>query len=90
MISPLIRWKHTTNWPVVFSSSQERMMSGERKISVSSADKQYSFIAGHEIDSKVLYPGTGYLVSQLSYLRNAKNNVFFCKQISHPLIGKNF
>lgn len=62
MIAPLIKWNHTISWPVAFSSLDERMLSGERKVSISLDEKEYTFIAGHEIDSEVLYPGTGYLV----------------------------
>lgn len=65
MIAPLVKWKHTVKWPVAFSSFQERMLSGERKVSVSLDNKSDAYISGHGIDSSTLYPGTGYLVCTL-------------------------
>ena len=62
MIAPLIKWNHKASWPVAFSSFHERMLSGERKVAVSLDEKEYRFMEGHEIDSQVIYPGTGYLV----------------------------
>lgn len=63
MISPLIKWNHTTSWPVAFSSLQERMLSGERKVSIFLDEKTDAFLSGHEINSAVVYPATGYLVN---------------------------
>lgn len=71
MIAPLVRWKHTTSWPVAFTSKQETLLSSERTVSISLDDQEYSFLAGHEIDSTILFPGTGYLV----------NNAFWFEKI---------
>ena len=64
MISPLIEWDHSAEWPVAFSSAQDRMLSGERKVSMSLDEVDSSYLKGHEIDSEILFPGAGYLVNE--------------------------
>lgn len=73
MIAPLIRWKHDVKWPVAFSSFQERMLSGERKVSVSLDDKENAYLSGHEVNSSNFYPGAGYLV---------RNDLFCCRHLA--------
>ncbi|KAI4485852.1 hypothetical protein M0804_006341 [Polistes exclamans] len=61
MISPLIRWDHSSNWYVTSFKIQERIVSGERTIDVTIIDEDFEYITGHNIDGRNLFPATGYL-----------------------------
>lgn len=50
MISPIIKWNHEEDWFVALYKGQERMKSGERTISFSVKESDWSFVAGHVID----------------------------------------
>jgi len=66
MISPLVKWDHSQEWDVPnvkqfeFGGGSGRS-DCEFEIDVS-AESPDSYILGHAIDGRVLYPATGYLV----------------------------
>lgn len=62
MISPYVRWEHSEDWFVAFYRPLDEMKSGERAISLTVAkDNDWSFLMGHVIDGRNLFPATGYL-----------------------------
>ncbi|KAF2904462.1 hypothetical protein ILUMI_01702 [Ignelater luminosus] len=62
MVSPLIKWNHEEDWYVALYRGQDRMKSGERTISFSVKESDWSFVTGHVIDGRNLVPATGYLI----------------------------
>lgn len=59
-ISPLIRWDHSEEWHIAkFSSVGDK--SGEQTFKINIGASDYSFITGHKIDGRVLFPATGYV-----------------------------
>ncbi|XP_057672284.1 fatty acid synthase-like [Diorhabda carinulata] len=63
MISPFIRWKHTRSWyaPLYNLEAINSAQHGTRTLKVQLSDQQWSFIQGHVIDGRTLFPATGYL-----------------------------
>lgn len=55
-----VLWDHSTEWSVADFSSAQR--SGENVIEYDLSRADDAFIAGHNIDGRVLFPATGYLV----------------------------
>lgn len=66
MISPLIQWDHSQHYDVALAKQflSGGLGSGEMvvEIDVSSPESKDSYLIGHMIDGRVLYPATGYLV----------------------------
>lgn len=64
-----VRWDHGIEWAVADFSGANR--SGENVIEVDLSRNEDAYLAGHEIDGRILFPATGYLVSYshtISYL----------------------
>lgn len=61
MISPWVRWDHSSNWYVTSFKIQERIVSGERTVDITVIDEDFEYITGHNIDGRNLFPATGYL-----------------------------
>lgn len=62
MLASMIEWDHSTEWSVAnFAGKGSR--SGELVIDVDLSKESDSYLAGHAIDGRVLFPATGYLVS---------------------------
>ncbi|VEN45265.1 unnamed protein product [Callosobruchus maculatus] len=65
MISPFIRWNHKRDWyaPYYNDTAEVQIESneGQRNILLQLSDPQWSFIDGHVIDGRNLFPATGYL-----------------------------
>lgn len=61
MISPHIRWNHTEDWFVAFYRPRQDVKSGERKATAKVTETEWSFLEGHVIDGRNLFPATGYL-----------------------------
>lgn len=60
MINSLIKWDHSMQWDVAdFSGKSSR--SGESVIDIDLSKDTNSYLAGHAIDGRVLFPATGYL-----------------------------
>lgn len=59
MISPLIKWEHSTNWNV--AKFEDKTDSCERIVDVALTDDNFEYIGGHVIDGRNLFPATGYL-----------------------------
>lgn len=59
MIAPLITWNHDTNWHV--SKIQSTQNASESSYTIKLSSSEHSYIEGHTIDGRVLYPATGYL-----------------------------
>lgn len=62
MISPLIKWDHSTEWTVA-SFTDEDETSGEFVVEVDLSKEENHFLFGHMLDGRLIYPGAGYLVS---------------------------
>lgn len=56
-----VRWDHSIEWSVAEYGGAAR--SGENVIEYDLTRGEDAFIAGHDIDGRVLFPATGYLVS---------------------------
>lgn len=56
-----VRWDHSIEWSVAHFGSASR--SGENVLEFDLSRNEDSFLAGHNIDGRVLFPATGYLVS---------------------------
>ncbi|XP_030757326.1 fatty acid synthase [Sitophilus oryzae] len=60
MINSLVEWDHSIEWSVAnFSGKGNR--SGESVIDIDLSKESDSYLAGHTIDGRVLFPATGYL-----------------------------
>lgn len=57
MISPKIKWNHEENFAVPKFDPADWM--NMRKTIVNISEKNFSYVQGHIIDGKVLFPGTG-------------------------------
>ncbi|CAH1399526.1 unnamed protein product [Nezara viridula] len=60
MISPMLKWDHSIEWQVPLFAKQTSK-SGECVIEIDINKENDSFIVGHTIDGRVLFPATGYL-----------------------------
>jgi fatty acid synthase, animal type len=70
MLSSLVLWDHSDNWAVPTAQDFIALgnggagsgSAGSFEIDVSSANSEDTFLTGHVIDGRVLFPATGYLV----------------------------
>lgn len=63
MINSMIEWDHSIEWDVAnFASKGSR--SGELVVEIDLSKEGDQYLSGHAIDGRVLFPATGYLVSQ--------------------------
>lgn len=60
MIGSLIKWDHSAIWEVA-SFKQTSAQSGECVVQVDLSKELDAYIAGHQIDGRILFPATGYL-----------------------------
>uniref|UniRef100_A0A182XBL3 Fatty acid synthase n=1 Tax=Anopheles quadriannulatus TaxID=34691 RepID=A0A182XBL3_ANOQN len=77
MISHLIRWDHSEDWFVTKFEMQKSTKSGERRVKIKLNDEDYSYIAGHVIDGRVLFPATAYLHLAWETLAMVKGPMYF-------------
>ncbi|CAG9832341.1 unnamed protein product [Diabrotica balteata] len=63
MISPFIKWEHTRDWfvPSYNLEMSKKCQHGARNVNVQLTDQQWTFVKGHVIDGRNLFPATGYL-----------------------------
>ncbi|XP_031841485.2 fatty acid synthase 1 [Nomia melanderi] len=61
MINSLIKWDHSTEW-MVANFCKSDGLSGESVMEFDLSKESDTYIAGHVIDGRVLFPATGYLV----------------------------
>ncbi|XP_065336360.1 fatty acid synthase-like [Cloeon dipterum] len=61
MISPLVRWQHSEDWHVAIYKNESKLETGERTIGVDLQEEDNTFLTGHTIDGRILFPATGYL-----------------------------
>ncbi|KAF5283102.1 hypothetical protein FQA39_LY17409 [Lamprigera yunnana] len=61
MISPLIKWNHSNDWFVPYHKMQKNLEKGKSFIEISSKDPNWTFVTGHIIDDRNLFPATAYL-----------------------------
>ena len=80
MISPLVGWDHSVSWDVPkvddFPTRASDSQGGaiyEIEIAANSSD---SYLIGHAIDGRVLFPATGYLVLAWKTLAKMKGHVY--------------
>lgn len=61
MIGPLVRWDHSTAWDVAdFKRTSNN--SGECIVQIDLSKETDAYLAGHQIDGRVLFPATGYIL----------------------------
>ncbi|KAG5666534.1 hypothetical protein PVAND_014554 [Polypedilum vanderplanki] len=58
MISPLIKWDHSSNFKAF---KMDELDVNELKVPIMMRDPNFEFLAGHKIEGKIIFPGTGYL-----------------------------
>lgn len=61
MISPLIKWNHTDDWFTPFYRARIDLKDGCRRVVFRNKEAEMSFIRGHTIDGRNLFPATGYI-----------------------------
>lgn len=61
-----VRWDHSAEWSVAHYGAAR---SGEHVVEVDLSRAEDAFVAGHNIDGRILFPATGYLVSRHFYAR---------------------
>ncbi|KAG5865371.1 Fatty acid synthase, partial [Gonioctena quinquepunctata] len=63
MISPYIKWKHERLWfnPLYDQLAKIVAKQGTRTVNVQLSDTEWSYIDGHVIDGRNLFPASGYL-----------------------------
>ena len=62
MLASMVQWDHSSDWSVAdFSGNNSK--SSEMVIEVDLSKDGDKFFVGHQIDGRVLFPATGYLVS---------------------------
>lgn len=62
-LASAVLWDHGIEWAVANFSGPSR--SGENVIEIDLNKAEDEFLAGHEIDGRILFPATGYLVSEV-------------------------
>ncbi|KAL6267202.1 hypothetical protein P5V15_000279 [Pogonomyrmex californicus] len=59
MIGPLVKWDHSTEWEVInFKQTQQ---SGECIVQLDLSKETDAYLAGHQIDKRIIFPATGYI-----------------------------
>ncbi|XP_071625450.1 fatty acid synthase-like isoform X1 [Temnothorax longispinosus] len=61
MISPLIRWDHSENFFVVQFCKKKIIDKKETVVSISTVEEEFTYLTGHVVNEKNLFPATGYL-----------------------------
>ncbi|XP_039303879.1 fatty acid synthase [Solenopsis invicta] len=61
MIGPLVKWDHSTAWDVP-NFNQISSHSGEHIIEINISKETNTYLAGHQIDGRVLFPVSGYIL----------------------------
>lgn len=72
MISPLVKWDHSVDWEVA-SFKQTSGQSGECVVQVDLSKDTDAHIAGHQIDGRILFPATGYILLVWKTLAKIRN-----------------
>ncbi|XP_011870702.1 PREDICTED: fatty acid synthase-like [Vollenhovia emeryi] len=73
MIGSLVRWDHSIAWDVA-SFRQISQHSGECIVQINLSRESDAYLAGHQIDGRILFPATGYMLlvwKTLAKLRGA-------------------
>ncbi|XP_018303406.1 fatty acid synthase [Mycetomoellerius zeteki] len=61
MIGSLVRWDHSTAWDVaVFKKTSGH--SGECTVQIDLSKETDAYLVGHQIDGRILFPATGYIL----------------------------
>ncbi|XP_039309277.1 fatty acid synthase-like [Solenopsis invicta] len=61
MIGPLIKWDHSTAWNVP-NFNQTSRHSGEHIVEINISKETDAYLAGHQIDGRVYFPVSGYIL----------------------------
>ncbi|XP_076761887.1 fatty acid synthase-like [Xylocopa sonorina] len=62
MISPYIKWEHSSDFFVPTFTQRQKIAIAERTIEISVHDDAYEYMTHHVIDGRNLIPATGYLI----------------------------
>ncbi|CAG2220061.1 FASN [Mytilus edulis] len=81
MISSLVGWDHSVSWDVPkaeqFSAQALESNSGSTHEIEMSNNSQYSYLTGHSIDGRVLFPATGFLVLTWKSFAKMKGKIYY-------------
>lgn len=61
MISPLVKWNHSDEWFTAFYYVWQETKDNCRWINLSTKNNEWSFVTGHVINGRNLFPATGYV-----------------------------
>ncbi|GJQ79755.1 hypothetical protein Trydic_g23232 [Trypoxylus dichotomus] len=98
MLSPLIKWEHKANCRVHLEESETQSRSQYRTICIAPKSEKWSFLSGHVVDGRNLFPATGYLIlawetlsrildKSMGKMRIAFENVRFIRGATIPKEG---
>ena len=62
-IASMIEWDHSTEWSLANFGGKGMGRSGECVVEVDLSKEKDSYYGGHAIDGRVLFPATGYMVT---------------------------
>ncbi|KAG5878855.1 Fatty acid synthase, partial [Gonioctena quinquepunctata] len=74
MIAPKIKWDHQRKFPCNFGETTETTIK-QRCFHIHLLDKEWSFVTGHIIDGRNLFPASGYLVLTLQTLLGTRKDL---------------
>ncbi|KAK0084976.1 hypothetical protein PV325_006291 [Microctonus aethiopoides] len=75
MINSIIGWNHTDQWTVADFSGKING-SGETVVEIDLSKEEYSHLAGHTIDGRIIFPATGYLTIVWKTFAKLRNTDF--------------
>lgn len=62
MIGSLVKWDHSIAWDVANFDQKSKRSSGECTIQVDLSQDTDAYLSGHQIDGRVIFPATGYIM----------------------------
>ncbi|XP_045453921.1 fatty acid synthase-like [Melitaea cinxia] len=62
MLAHLVEWQHNEDWSVFSYKIMNDTLLNERTVNISIADEENTYMVGHVIDGRNLFPATSYLV----------------------------
>ncbi|XP_063406377.1 fatty acid synthase-like [Mytilus trossulus] len=81
MISSLVEWDHSVSWDVPkaehFSAQALESNGGSTHEIEMSNNSKYSYLTGHTIDGRLLFPATGFLVLTWKSFAKMKRKVYY-------------
>jgi len=74
MIGSLIKWDHSIKWKVpIYKNGQN---TSEHAVKIDLSKETYAYLAGHRIDGRIIFPGSGYVMLVWKTFANLHNMDF--------------